>query len=108
MVKTLAAAIVLVLGVTPASFCAQARDVAELVRQLSASDPAARARASCGLRDLGDAAFDALQPLIGLLADAAPVDASICHTGSWHGNANDLTTVRARVEAEAAETRRGA
>src|SRR4051812_14143511 len=71
---------------------AQTRNVRELVTQLSASDPITRTRASCELRDLGDGAFEAVQPLIGLMADAAPVQADVCRSGSWRGGANDLTT----------------
>ena len=71
---------------------AQSRGVRDLVTALSASDPAARARAACELRELGDAAADALQPLVNLLADAAPVDGNVCRNGSWHGS--DPTTPR--------------
>lgn len=82
MVRTLAVSLVAVAALAASGDVAQSRGVRELANQLSASDPAARARASCELRELGDAAVDALQPLVGLLADAAPVEASVCRSGS--------------------------
>src|SRR6266542_1388504 len=47
--------------------------VKDLIAQLSASDPAARAKGACELAARGDDAVDAMQPLIALLADASPV-----------------------------------
>ena len=44
------------------------------IADLVAADPAVRARAACELRELGDAAADAIQPLVGMLGDAAPVE----------------------------------
>jgi HEAT repeat protein len=92
MVRTLAFPLLALAALASGSDVVQPRDVRELASQLSASDPATRARAACDLRDLGDAAFDAVQPLVGLLADAAPVEAGVCRTGAWRGNGNDLTT----------------
>ena len=63
----------------------QPRGVRELVADLAAADPAARVRAACEIRDLGDTAADALQPLVGMLGDAAPVE-SVCAAGG-HGAA---------------------
>jgi hypothetical protein len=54
------------------------RGVRELVADLSGADPAVRAQAACDLRNLGDAAADAIQPLVALLGDPAPVPATIC------------------------------
>ena len=48
---------------------AQTRAVRELVADLTASDAAARARAACELRERGDSAAEAVQPLVLLLAD---------------------------------------
>ena len=92
MIRTLAVSMVVGAALATGGDVAQTRGVRELTAQLSASDPAARARASCELRDLGDGAFDALQPLIGLLADAAPVEPTVCGTGSWRNNGTDLTS----------------
>src|SRR4029453_12045283 len=46
---------------------AQGRNVHELVSELGASDPTARARAACEIRELGDTAVDAIQPLVAML-----------------------------------------
>jgi len=40
---------------------AQARGVRDLVADLAAADPAARVRAACEIRELGDTAADAIQ-----------------------------------------------
>jgi HEAT repeat protein len=66
--------------------------VRELMADLSANDPAARTKAACGLRDLGDRAADALAPLTKLLADGSPVDARVCGRRWWRGGSDDLTT----------------
>jgi HEAT repeat protein len=70
----------------------QQRTVRELTSDLGAADPSARARAACELKDHGDAAAGALQPLIALLADGAPIDASVCARRWWRGNLDTLTT----------------
>jgi HEAT repeat protein len=67
------------------------RSARELIVELSAPDPVARARAACGLRDLGDEAADAIPALTRLLADGAPVAGSACPR-RWHGGASDLTS----------------
>ena len=71
---------------------AQSRGVGELVADLAAADPAVRVRAACEIRELGDTAADALQPLVGMLGDAAPVESSVCGRRSWRGNGDDLTS----------------
>ena len=71
---------------------AQTRAVRELVADLRASDAEARARAACELRERGDSAAEAVQPLVLLLADAAPVSASVCPQRWWRGDRDDLTS----------------
>ena len=51
-----------------------------------------RVRAACEIRELGDTAGDAMQPLVGMLGDAAPVESSVCGRRSWRGTADDLTS----------------
>jgi HEAT repeat protein len=63
-----------------------------LIADLDAADPVARAKAACGLRDLGDAAADAMVPLTKLLADGSPVDARVCGRRWWRGGSEDVTT----------------
>jgi HEAT repeat protein len=63
-----------------------------LIADLDAADPVARAKAACGLRDLGDAAADAVVQLTKLLADGSPVDARVCGRRWWRGGAEDVTT----------------
>src|SRR4051812_20373621 len=71
---------------------AQTRSVRELITELGASDPATRARAACEMRELGDTAAEAIQPLAAMLGDAAPVETLVCNRSWWRGNANDLTS----------------
>ena len=69
-----------------------ARGVRELTAELRAADPAARARAACGLRELGSEAAPALEGLLALLADGAPVERSACQQRWWHGEDGELAT----------------
>src|SRR5687768_7015556 len=48
--------------------------IQQLSGQLTASDPAVRARAACDLRERGDNAAAAIEALIALLPDAAPLE----------------------------------
>jgi HEAT repeat protein len=64
----------------------------KLIADLEAADPVARVKAACGLRDLGDAAADAIAPLTKLLADGSPVDARLCTRRWWRGGSDDVTT----------------
>ena len=64
----------------------------ELIADLDAADPVTRAKAACGLRDLGDAAADAMVPLTKLLADGSPVDARACSRRWWRGSSDAVTT----------------
>jgi HEAT repeat protein len=70
----------------------QERTARELIQDLGAVDPAVRARAACGLRDLGDRAEDAMSQLIALLSDGSPVDGRVCARRWSHGGPNDVTT----------------
>src|SRR4051812_28698001 len=97
MIRPLASGLVLVAMLAPTSsgerFAAsQSRAARELVADLAAGDAAARARAACALRDLGDGAADAIPPLVDLLADATPIESSICGRSWWRGSPNDLTS----------------
>ena len=65
-----------------------ANSIADLVAQ----DPVVRARAACEMREAGDTAVDAIQPLASMLGDAAPVEAQVCSRNWWRGNPNDLTS----------------
>src|SRR5262245_5191904 len=76
----------------PAAAASQAQDVRELIGRLGAPDPAVRAKAACGLRELGDRSADAIAPLVAMLGDGAPVDPSICERQSWRGGTPDLTS----------------
>jgi HEAT repeat protein len=70
----------------------QERTARELIQDLAAVDPAVRARAACGLRELGDRAEDGMAQLVALLPDGSPVDGRVC-TRRWsHGGQNDVTT----------------
>jgi HEAT repeat protein len=68
------------------------RSARELVADLDSVEAAVRARAACGLRDLGDRAADAIQSLVKLLADGSPVDGNVCPRRWWRGGANDMTS----------------
>ncbi len=63
----------------------------ELIGDLASADPAARTRAACGLRELGDRAADAIAPLVRTLADGAPVDGMICGR-RWSRHGDDTLT----------------
>jgi HEAT repeat protein len=70
---------------------AQARHVADLITALSADDPSARAAAACQLKKEADGAVDAIGPLVRALADAAPVDHTVCRENWWR-NDDKLTS----------------
>lgn len=71
---------------------AQAGAVRDLVAQLSAGDAAARTKAACDLRKREDEAAPAIDALIGLLADDAPVERSVCGDRWRRGNIDIPTT----------------
>lgn len=66
---------------------AQRAVVAELTKELSSPDPATRARAACGLSEAGSEAETALDALVAMLPDDAPVPSTVCDDrrrwGSW-------------------------
>jgi len=66
--------------------------IQELAEQLHAADPAVRARAACDLRERGDNAAAAIEALIALLPDAAPLERSVCRQNWWRWNPDDPTT----------------
>ena len=66
--------------------------VQELASQLTASDPAARARAACDLRERADNAVAAIDALVSLLPDAAPLERSVCGQNWWRWNPENRTT----------------
>src|SRR4051812_3816281 len=97
MIRPFALSLLALLAVAPSAGTdrpgdPQPRGARELIADLGAADPAARARAACGLRELGDAAAEAMQPLVAMLGDAAPVESAVCSRRWWRGNANDLTS----------------
>jgi HEAT repeat protein len=87
------------LGFTSATGVAQERSVNDLIAALSASDPAVRAQAACDLKDEGEAAVQALEPLARLLTDGAPVERTICQERWWRGG--DLITTPGQEAAAA-------
>lgn len=79
------------LGVAPSVGAEQSRRVTDLVAALSADEPAARAQAACDLKREGDAAAQAIEPLLRLLGDGSPVERSVCRERWWR-NGEPLTT----------------
>ena len=68
-------------------------DVNAAAAGLSSSDPAARAHAACELRALGREAAPAIDRLTAMLADASPLDPSVCGEHTWRfRGAQELTT----------------
>ena len=74
-----------------ASVAAQRRGVKDAAAALAAGDPISRARAACALKKEGDLAADAVRPLVQLLADASPVERSVCEQ-HWGQHRDPLTT----------------
>ena len=70
---------------------AQRAVVAELTKELASTDAVTRARAACQLREAGDEAAPALDALMTLLADTAPVPQSVCGDRWRHGFGEMLT-----------------
>ena len=64
----------------------------ELTGQLRASDPAVRTRAACDLREQADRAGAAIDALVALLPDAAPLDRSVCGENWRRWNPENTTT----------------
>jgi HEAT repeat protein len=78
-------------GSNPLAPAPQSRSVKESIAALSADDPSVRAKAACELKREGDAGVGAIEPLLRLLADGAPVERSVCQERWWH-DAELLTT----------------
>jgi HEAT repeat protein len=70
------------------------KDAGAAAAGLASSDPVARARAACELRDLGSGAAPMLSRLTAMLDDGSPVDATVCGNRTWrHGGwTEDATT----------------
>lgn len=85
-----------------AAIDAQRAIASELTTQLSSPDPAARARAACGLREIGREAATALDALVAMLGDDAPVEQSGCG-GRWRVGLEWLTTPGEQAAAALAE-----
>jgi HEAT repeat protein len=68
-----------------AAIDAQRAAAGELTTQLSSADAATRARAACGLREIGSEAVTALNELVAMLGDDAPVQHSVCGRRWRHG-----------------------
>ena len=64
---------------------AQTRPDARQLVARSAADPQVRAKAACGLRELGDDAAIAVDALVALLPDGAPIPMTVCERnwGRW-------------------------
>lgn len=69
----------------------QARTVKELAGDLADGDPAVRTRAACDLREAGDRAIDAIQPLVALMTDGTRVDPDICGRERWNNRSEPTT-----------------
>lgn len=79
-------------GMAAAGSARSQQTVQELSGLLKASDPAVRARAACDLREHADRAGAAIEALIALLPDAAPLDRSVCAQNWWRWNPENRTT----------------
>ena len=99
----MAATLVLVLPLLFASGDAPAQtrqDARQLIAQLSAADPQVRAKAACGLRELGDDAAVAVDALVALLPDGAPIPMTVCER-SWGRWGQEQTTTPGEQAASA-------
>ena len=85
---------------------AQRATVVDLTTQLSSEDVVARTRAACELRDIGSEAAPALNKLVALLADDAPVPPTVCGERQYRGPWDKPTTPG--KQAAAALTKLGA
>jgi HEAT repeat protein len=83
--------LLIVVGITSSINAAQERTVNDLVAALAASDPAVRAQAACDLKDEGATAAQAIDQLVRLLSDGAPVERTVCRARWWRGG-DFLTT----------------
>ena len=77
------------------------QDAASVAAGLKSSDPAARARAACELRERGSEASSAISSLVALLDDGSPVDASVCAEHTWRWRNQEATTTPGEQAASA-------
>jgi HEAT repeat protein len=91
MLATLALILSLVVACADAPVQAKpgARD---LMAQLASTDPQIRAKAACALRELGDDAAVAMDALVSLLPDGAPVRQTVCERNWGRWNSEMMTT----------------
>jgi len=78
---------------------AQSRNVKDMVAALASDDAATRAGAACELKGEGDLAADAIAPLVRLMADASPVERTVCSQHWWRNS--DLLTTPGALAAQA-------
>ena len=95
--SAVSALVLVVLSVAPIG--AQGDDVRTLTGRLAAADPASRARAACELSKHGRDAAAALDALIELLGDGAPVPVSVCRR-HW-GESDETVTTPGQLAASA-------
>jgi len=81
--------VVTLLTIAPLQSGVQIKD---LVSELSAAEPSVRAKAACELAARGDAAADAIQPLVALLSDPSPVQEDVCDRRWSRGGPEHLTS----------------
>lgn len=67
------------------------RPVRELIGSLASGDAVVRAKAACELKEQGDGAADAIDPLVRLLGDATPVNQDVCRERWWQGRDTETT-----------------
>jgi HEAT repeat protein len=77
------------------------QDVRELAAQLSSGDPSVRAKAACSLREFGGDAAAAIDALVALLPDGAPVEQQICERNWGRWNTGQPTTTPGEQAASA-------
>jgi HEAT repeat protein len=82
-----------------ATLGAQSRSVRDLTAALGSDDAATRARAACDLKQEGDMASEAITPLIRLMADASPVERTVCGQHWWRND--ELLTTPGELAAQA-------
>jgi HEAT repeat protein len=79
--------------VTTATIAAGAQNasVGDLIANLKSTDANVRAGAACGLKEQGDRAAEAIEPLTHMLGDATPVEATLCRE-RWRHSSDPQTT----------------
>jgi HEAT repeat protein len=90
----LAVALIALLGIAQV-------DLRATTAALKSADPAARTRAACDLRELGNRAHDLIPQLVDLLADGSPVDPGICDERTWRWRRQEEMTTPGEQAASA-------